>query len=104
MDETYIIPSYGIENGNMNIHFELELPKCIPSQYADEFKSIMDKIYEGRTEKTDFQNLDSDKVIHLLPSSEVPNHFHDDDDDNNDNNDNNGMPHGGSMPMQCAQQ
>jgi len=95
LDETYIIPSYGIENGNMNIHFELELPKSISSQYMDEFKSLMDKIYEGREKVADFQNLDSDKIVHLLPSSEMPNHFNDDNDDNE-------MP--GSMPMQCAQQ
>ena len=97
LEETYVIPAYGIENGNFNIHFELELPKCIPNQYADEFKSLMDKIYEGRTENTDFQNLDSDKVLHLLPSSEVPSHYQDDDDDNQ-------MPRGGQMPVQCAQQ
>jgi DnaJ-class molecular chaperone len=97
LEETYVIPSYGIENGNLNIHFELELPKCIPNQYADEFKSLMDKIYEGRTENTDFQNLDSDKVLHLLPSSEVPSHYQDYDDDNQ-------MPRGGQMPVQCAQQ
>ena len=99
LDETYIIPSYGIENGNMNIHFELELPKSIPSQYMDEFKSLMDKIYEGRTNTTNFQNLDSEKIVHLIPSSEVPNHYKgDDDDDEMQNN----MPQG--MPMQCAQQ
>ena len=99
LDETYVIPAYGIQNGNLNIHFELELPKCIPAQHAEEFKSLMDKIYEGRTEKTDFQNLDSDKIIHLLPSSEVPSHYQEDDDDCQ-----NGMPSGGQMPMQCAQQ
>ena len=99
LDETYIIPSYGIENGNMNIHFELELPKSIPSQYMDDFKSLMDKIYEGRTEKNDFQNLDSDKIVHLLLSSEIPNHFNGDDEEND-----NGMQNSGSMPMQCAQQ
>jgi len=101
LDETYVIPAYGIQNGNMNIHFELELPKCIPSEHADEFKSLMDKIYEGRTEKTDFQNLDSDQVIHLLPSSEVPSHYHDDDEDNNGGF---GAQRGGQIPMQCAQQ
>ena len=96
MDETYIIPSYGIENGNMNIHFELELPKSIPSQYMDEFKSLMDKIYQGRDEKTYFENLDSDKIIHLIPSSEIPNHFNDDINDDDDNNP--------GMPVPCAQQ
>ena len=93
----------------------MELPKTIPPEHADEFKRIMDKIYEGRKDKTDFQNLDSDKIIHLLPSSEVPSHYQDD-------NESNGMPHGmpnfmphdmphgmprGAqmpMPMQCAQQ
>ena len=98
LDETYIIPSYGIEDGNMNIHFELELPKSIPSQYLDEFKSLMDKIYEGRTETTDFQNLDSEKIVHLIPSSEVPDHYREDDDEEMQNNN----PQG--MPMQCAQQ
>ena len=104
MDETYIIPSYGIENGNMNIHFELELPKSIPSQYIDEFKSLMDKIYEGRTVTTDFQNLDSEKIVHLIPSSEAPNHYNGDEnyDDDIQNNMPQGMPQG--MPMQCAQQ
>ena len=97
MDETYIIPSYGIENGNMNIHFELELPKSIPSQYMDEFKSLMDKIYDGRAKTTDFQNLDSEKIVNLIPSSEAPNHFNEDDDDMQNN-----MSQG--MPMQCAQQ
>jgi DnaJ-class molecular chaperone len=97
LDETYIIPSYGIENGNMNIHFELELPRSIPSQYMDEFKSLMDKIYEGRTKTTDFQNLDSEKIVHLIPSSEVPDHYKGDDDEMQ----NNGNP---EMPMQCAQQ
>jgi DnaJ-class molecular chaperone len=96
LDETYVIPAYGIQNGNFNIHFELELPKCIPAEHADEFKSLMDKIYEGRTEKTDFQNLDSDQVIHLLPSSEIPSHYQDDDDD--------GDRGGGQIPVQCAQQ
>jgi curved DNA-binding protein CbpA len=113
LEETYVIPSYGIENGDLNIHFELELPKIIPPEHAEEFKRIMDKIYEGRKDKTDFQNLDSDKIIHLLPSSEVPSHCQDD-------NEPNGMPHGmpnfmphgmphgmpggAQMPMQCAQQ
>ena len=96
LDETYVIPAYGIQNGNFNIHFELELPKCIPAEHADEFKSLMDKIYEGRTEKTDFQNLDSDQVIHLLPSSEIPSHYQDDDDDEDRG--------GGQSQMQCAQQ
>jgi DnaJ-class molecular chaperone len=95
LDETYVIPAYGIQNGNFNIHFELELPKCIPAEHADEFKSLMDKIYEGRTEKTDFQNLDSDQVIHLLPSSEIPSHYQDDDDEDRG---------GGQSQMQCAQQ
>ena len=102
LDETYVIPAYGIENGNLNIHFELELPKSIPSEFLDEFKNLMDKIYEGR-EKLDFQNLDSDKIIHLLSSSEVPDHFHkyhDDDDDDGNNMPGKSMP----MPMQCAQQ
>ena len=101
MDETYVIPAYGIENGNLNIHFELELPKFIPPQFVDEFKTLMDKIYEGR-EKLDFQSLDSDKIIHLLPSSEVPDHFHKyhDDDDNENDMPGKSMP----MPMQCAQQ
>lgn len=96
-DETYVIPSYGIENGDLNIHFELELPKIIPTEHADEFKRIMDKIYEGRTNKTNFQNLDSDKIIHLLPSSEVQSHYEDD-------NKTNSIPIGAQMPMQCAQQ
>jgi hypothetical protein len=101
LDETYVIPAYGIQNGNLNIHFELELPKCIPAEHADEFKSLMDKIYEGRTEKTDFQNLDSDEVIHLLPSSEVPSHYQDDDDEDGGI----GMSRGGGQSqMQCAQQ
>ena len=103
LEETYIIPSYGIENGNLNINFELELPKYIPEQHAKEFKNIMDKIYEGRIEKNDFQNLESDQVIHLISSSEVPSHYQNNDDSNND-----GMPRGGPMPMpmpmQCAQQ
>jgi DnaJ-class molecular chaperone len=99
LDETYVIPAYGIQNGNMNIHFELELPKFIPEQHADEFKNLMDKIYEGRSEKTDFQNLDSDQVIHLLPSSEVPSHYQDDDEDGGI-----GSQRGGQSQMQCAQQ
>jgi hypothetical protein len=94
--------SYGINNGNMNIHFELELPKCIPLQYVDEFKILMDKIYEGRLEKTDFQNLESDKVIHLLPSSEVPSHYCDGDGD--DDEDDTNSPNAKQMPMQCSQQ
>jgi curved DNA-binding protein CbpA len=104
LEETYVIPSYGIENGDLNIHFELELPKSIPTEHAEEFKRIMDKIYEGRTEKTDFQNLDSDKVIHLLPSSEVPSHYQDDSEQNSFNGFQNGMPRVNPMPMQCAQQ
>ena len=101
LDETYVIPAYGIQNGNMNIHFELELPKSIPEQYAEEFKSLMDKIYEGRTERTDFQNLDSEQVIHLLPSSEVPSHYQDDDEDDHGGF---GSQRGGQSQMQCAQQ
>ena len=101
LDETYIIPSYGIENGNMNIHFELELPKSIPSQYIEEFKSLMDKIYEGRTKTTNFQNLDSENIVHLIPSSETPNHYNGDG-DGDENEMQNNMPQG--MPMQCAQQ
>jgi hypothetical protein len=61
----------------------------------------MDKIYEGRIEKTDFQNLDSDQVIHLLPSSEVPSHYQDDEGDDHGGF---GNQRGGQMPMQCAQQ
>ena len=58
----------------------------------------MDKIYEGRTKTTDFQNLDSEKIVNLIPSSEVPDHYRGDDDDEMQNN----SPQG--MPMQCAQQ
>jgi DnaJ-class molecular chaperone len=105
LEETYVIPSYGIENGDLNIHFELELPKTIPPEHADEFKRIMDKIYEGRNDKTNFQNLDSDKIIHLLPSSEVPSHYQDDNEHNSmPNFMKHGMSTGGPMPMQCAQQ
>jgi hypothetical protein len=64
----------------------------------DEFKGLMDKIYEGRTKTTDFENLDSEKIVHLIPSSEVPDHYKGDDDEEMQNN----IPQG--MPMQCAQQ
>ena len=102
LDETYIIPSYGIENGNMNVHFELELPKSIPSLYIEEFKSLMDKIYEGRTKTTNFQNLDSENIVQLILSSEAPNHYNGDGDDGENDMQNQNMPQG--MPMQCAQQ
>ncbi len=60
---------------------------------------LMDKIYEGRTKTTDFQNLDSENIVHLIPSSETPNHYNGDEDENDMQNN---MPQG--MPMQCAQQ
>jgi len=44
--------------------------------------------------------LDSENIVHLIPSSEAPNHYNGDDDD--ENNMQNNMPQG--MPMQCAQQ
>jgi hypothetical protein len=73
----------------------------------EEFKSLMDKIYEGRTKTTNFQNLDSENIVQLIPSSEAPKHYNgdgDDDDDENEmqNNMQQGMPM--QMPMQCAQQ
>ena len=77
LNETYVIPSYGINDGNMNIHFELELPKYIQEQYKQEFKELMDKIYEGNN-KSDFQNLDSENIVHLIPSSETVNNNIDD--------------------------
>ena len=37
----------------------------------------MDKIYEGNN-KSDFQNLDSENIVHLIPSSETVNNNIDD--------------------------
>ena len=48
--------------------------------------------------------LDSEKIVHLIPSSEAPNHYNGDEnyDDDIQNNMPQGMPQ--CMPMQCAQQ
>ena len=70
LDETYIIPSYGIDGGDMLIKFELELPKTIPDIYKQQFNDILNQIYNKKSQ-TDFSNLDSENIIHLLPQTNI---------------------------------
>jgi DnaJ-class molecular chaperone len=80
LDEKYVIPSYGIDGGDMIISFELELPQNIPEQYKQQFNDILQKIY-NKPSQPDFSNLDSEDIIHLIPQNEQDNDFHNMQDD-----------------------
>ena len=87
LDESYVIPSYGINGGDMIVKFELELPKHIPEQYQQQFNEILEQIY-NKPPQQDFSQLDSEDIIHLIPQTQTIN------EDIND----------GMQNVQCVQQ
>lgn len=69
VDEKHVLQSYGINGGNLNIKFNLEMPEEIPEDYKEEFMALMDKLYEGREEEK-FEEDYEDKVT-MFPESEI---------------------------------
>jgi len=74
LSETYIIPGYGINGADMQVQFELDLPDFIPDEFQDEFNALMNKICKSHN-KVDFEALDSNDILTLIPGSSNNNMF-----------------------------
>jgi len=68
LQETYIMPNYGINGGNMIVTFELDLPDKIPQEHLEEFVLLMDKICTRRN-FVDFDKLDPNNILTLIPQN-----------------------------------
>ena len=86
LNSKYTMTGYGIDGGDMNVTFELELPEEIPDNVKKNFNSLMEKLYPDH-KKLDFSNLDANDIVHLQEDI-----FGGDSDDENEN------------PVQCVQQ
>jgi DnaJ-class molecular chaperone len=61
---TYYLEGYGINGGNLNVHFDLDLPRDIPDEYINEFRTLMSKICKQRNH-TDFSKLNPSDILEL---------------------------------------
>jgi len=78
LDRTYCIPGYGINGADMFVSFKLELPEEIPDEFVKEFNDVMTKICKNRT-KINFEELDSNDILTLIPREDEPQEMNDDD-------------------------